>query len=160
MWPAIPVVEAIDTMEMYEGCGLDLMHCFCGALAAQFLFIAPGQAVMKIMKDKDTGRLPLIPYSAMCCNGMIWATYGLLLENPAIWVPNVYVATLLSCYLATWQPCHFVTLRPTLLPCNLAPFLTCNLATLLPCYLATLLPCYLATLQPCCNLMYWFLAAV
>lgn len=57
-------------------------------LAAQTFFFSPVPVVMKIAKDRDVGNLPLLPYSAMCVNGFVWGTYGILLDNSAIWAPN------------------------------------------------------------------------
>merc|ERR1711920_802058 len=45
--------------------------------------------MMRIVKDKSIGAMPLLPYSAMFANGTIWVTYGALLGNPAIWLPNM-----------------------------------------------------------------------
>lgn len=58
-------------------------------LAAQVVFLAPMQAMKEIKASGSTGKLPLMPYSSMCVAGWMWGTYGLLLNNPAIWVPNV-----------------------------------------------------------------------
>jgi len=71
-------------------------------LAAQVLFFAPMQAMAEIRSKADTGRMPLLPYSAMCTNGFIWCTYGALLDNPAIWLPNVPAFILGAAYTAVF----------------------------------------------------------
>jgi hypothetical protein len=38
-------------------------------IASQSFFFSPLSVVMKIAEDKETGKLPLLPYSAMCVNG-------------------------------------------------------------------------------------------
>ena len=68
----------------------------------QVLFFAPMQAMAEIRSKADTGRMPLLPYSAMCTNGFIWCTYGALLDNPAIWLPNVPAFILGAAYTAVF----------------------------------------------------------
>lgn len=58
-------------------------------LAAQVCFLAPMEAAQKIKKTGDVGNLPLLPYSAMCISGFLWVNYGLALQQPAVWLPNV-----------------------------------------------------------------------
>ena len=61
-------------------------------LAAQVFFFSPIPVFQKIAADKDTGTLPLLPYSAMAVNGILWTTYGVLQDASAIWAPNVPAA--------------------------------------------------------------------
>jgi len=56
--------------------------------AAVLIFLAPLDAMRKIRADGTVHRLPLLPYSSMCVNCMIWTTYGVLTSNPTLWVPN------------------------------------------------------------------------
>merc|ERR1712190_675550 len=46
------------------------------------------EAIPRIRRERDVGQLPLLPYSAMAAQGMVWTSYGLLLGNGAIWIPN------------------------------------------------------------------------
>jgi hypothetical protein len=48
-------------------------------LAAQVFFFSPIPVFQKIAADKDVGTLPLLPYSAMATNGILWSTYGVRL---------------------------------------------------------------------------------
>ena len=70
---------------------------------AQLVFLAPMQA-MKDIKAKGTtfGMSPL-PFSAMMTNGFLWGIYGVLLQEPTIWVPNIPGAILGAYYLKTFH---------------------------------------------------------
>lgn len=72
-------------------------------LAAQILFIAPLDAMRTIKKEASVGTLPLLPYSSMCLNGMIWMTYGAVLSNPAIWLPNAPAVIMGAYYWYTYN---------------------------------------------------------
>lgn len=72
-------------------------------LAAQVCFFAPMEAMRTIQKEKTTGMLPLLPYSAMCANGMIWITYGAVLGNSAIALPNIPALVMGAFYWYTFQ---------------------------------------------------------
>lgn len=58
-------------------------------LAAQVMFLAPMSAMSSIKKAGTTDKMPLLPYTAMMASGFVWAAYGFLLNNPAIWLPNI-----------------------------------------------------------------------
>jgi len=47
------------------------------------------EVVPRIRRDKDVAKLPLLPYSAMAAQGMVWTYYGVIIGNPAIWTPNL-----------------------------------------------------------------------
>jgi len=58
-------------------------------LMSFLIFLNPMlEAMPRIRHDRDVGRLPLLPYSAMATQGMVWTLYGMLVCNPAIWTPN------------------------------------------------------------------------
>lgn len=89
----------------------------CGPALADFLRIAPGvcvQAVflspipaMRQFRDTGTtGDVAIAPYAAMFANGSLWATYGALLNNPSIALPNVTAIVLGAGYVA-----HFLRYR-------------------------------------------------
>jgi solute carrier family 50 (sugar transporter) len=40
------------------------------------------------MRDRSVGSLPLLPYSTMIVNGILWFSYGLLKSNPSVWSCN------------------------------------------------------------------------
>lgn len=71
-------------------------------LAAQIFFFSPLPVIKKMVAEKDTGTLPLLPYSAMCTNGILWTTYGVLLGESAIWAPNVPAAIMGAAYTAAF----------------------------------------------------------
>lgn len=67
-------------------------------LAALGIFVNPlMEAMPRIRREGNVGRLPLLPYSAMASQGLVWTFYGALLGNPAVWSPNVG-ATVLGLY--------------------------------------------------------------
>jgi solute carrier family 50 protein (sugar transporter) len=39
-------------------------------------------------KEQSVGALPMLPYSCMAANCMLWTTYGVLKREFSIWVPN------------------------------------------------------------------------
>lgn len=53
-----------------------------------------------ILQEKTTGKMPMLPFSAMCVNGAMWMTYGMLVGQPAIWVPNIPSLTMGTIYTA------------------------------------------------------------
>ncbi|CAK9026152.1 unnamed protein product [Durusdinium trenchii] len=55
------------------------------------------EAMPRIRKLGHVGDMPMLPYSAMASQGSVWTAYGMLLNNPAIWTPNL-CATLLGVY--------------------------------------------------------------
>jgi len=71
-------------------------------LAAQIFFFSPIPVIQKMVAEKNTGTLPLLPYSAMCTNGILWTTYGVLLGESAIWAPNVPAAIMGGLYTAAF----------------------------------------------------------
>ena len=63
----------------------------CGRLAAPASLLvsaAPFPTISKIKSENDVGNLPLLPYSCMACNCILWACYGALRDAPSIWMPN------------------------------------------------------------------------
>jgi len=55
----------------------------------QFVFLSPLPAVKQFRDSGTTGGVSLMPYSMMLANGTLWFTYGALLQNPTIMLPNV-----------------------------------------------------------------------
>lgn len=55
----------------------------------QFVFFSPLQAVKQFRDTGSTGDVSIMPYSMMVANGVIWFSYGALLSNPTIMLPNV-----------------------------------------------------------------------
>jgi len=75
-------------------------------LTGQLFNFAPMTAMKTIMAEGSTGQAPMLPYSAMLAQGVIWGMYGLLLHNPAIWVPNIPTILLGVAYTAIfWNNC-------------------------------------------------------
>ena len=71
------------------------------------------EAMVRIRQAGDVGQMPMLPYSAMASQGVVWTAYGLLLENPAVWTPNLCAAGLgvyyMFVYSKYWQnPGHLL----------------------------------------------------
>lgn len=63
----------------------------CGRLAAPASLLvsaAPLPTICKIKTQNDVGDLPLLPYSCMACNCILWTCYGALRHSPSIWMAN------------------------------------------------------------------------
>ena len=61
---------------------------------------APLPTIRNIKQNQDVGSKPLLPYSTLAVNCMMWTTYGLLQNEASIWLPNV-VGLLLALYYVT-----------------------------------------------------------
>ncbi len=84
------------------GPGLVKLFAVGAPIAAQVVFLAPVEAMMKVRKAGTTGDLPLTPYSSMAGCGMVWATYGYLLNDMTILYPNLSAIVLGSAYTAMY----------------------------------------------------------
>lgn len=63
----------------------------CSTLAAPasvLVSAAPLPTIREIQVNKNVGNLPLLPYSCMAANCVLWTTYGALKHTPSIWIPN------------------------------------------------------------------------
>lgn len=95
------------------------------------------EAIPRIRREGDVGKLPLLPYSAMASQGVVWIVYGVLLGNPAIWTPNLCAMVLGFYYwyvyhrhcppAANWLPCgrkhHVAAFLATATICSASAFL-------------------------------------
>jgi len=64
----------------------------CGQIApiaSVVVFMAPLPTMKQISEDKSVGALPLLPYTSMCLSATLWALYGLLKDDPNIWITNL-----------------------------------------------------------------------
>jgi len=65
---------------------------FCSStapLAAIVVFMAPYPTLRQVQKDRSVGNLPLLPYSSMIANCILWFTYGILLKERKVWFTNL-----------------------------------------------------------------------
>jgi len=68
------------------------MMSFCGKAAPISAFavtLSPIPTLKKVALEKNTGNLPLLPYSSMISNGFVWVVYGLLKSEQKIWITNL-----------------------------------------------------------------------
>ena len=56
--------------------------------ASTVVFMAPIPTIRKIMLDRNVGGLPLLPYSSMVANCVVWVVYGLLIKETKVWATN------------------------------------------------------------------------
>lgn len=87
---AIPAHGYSETVVwLFESCiGIGFIKMGVPGLVAQTFFVSPIPVFKRIIAEKSVGQLPLLPYSSMFVNGLLWCSYGALLGNPAIWVCN------------------------------------------------------------------------
>merc|ERR1719329_907708 len=98
------------------------------------------EVVPRILRERSVGKLPLLPYSAMASQGMVWTFYGLLRGNPAIWTPNALAMVLGLFYSAVY--CRFCPKDADWLPRTPKHHVAGFLATTLFCGIVT------ATMDP------------
>jgi len=56
--------------------------------------LAPLPTIREVSRTKSVGSLPLLPYSSMTANGVIWAMYGYLVDSPQGKCIQVYCYTM------------------------------------------------------------------
>jgi len=71
-------------------------------MASILLSLAPLPTIQNIRKNKSVGSLPLLPYTCMMANVMLWSTYGFLKNEVAVWLPNVVGFVLVLSYMASY----------------------------------------------------------
>lgn len=85
-----------------------------GVLAIS-MFLAPMlEVVPMIRRDRDVGKLPLLPYSSMVGSGLLWGTYGLVQGYPAVATTN-FTSVVLGAYYC-WVFCTFCPAEADWLP--------------------------------------------
>ena len=68
----------------------------------QFVFFSPLSAVKAFRDSGTTGDVSIMPYTMMVANGTLWFTYGALLSNPTIMLPNITAIVMGAGYCATF----------------------------------------------------------
>ena len=58
-------------------------------LAFQVVILSPLQAIRKFREEGTTRDVSPVPYAAMCSNGAIWMSYGAMVNDPTIYLPNL-----------------------------------------------------------------------
>jgi solute carrier family 50 (sugar transporter) len=57
-------------------------------LSSLALYVSPLSTILQVTQDKTVGTLPLLPYTSMLSNNVVWAVYGLLKKEPIIIFAN------------------------------------------------------------------------
>mmetsp|Transcript_20546 Transcript_20546/g.30882 ORF Transcript_20546/g.30882 Transcript_20546/m.30882 type:complete len:231 (+) Transcript_20546:89-781(+) len=63
----------------------------CGKLApgmAIVVFMAPIPTIYQVRKEGKVDHLPLLPYTSMISSSFVWVSYGVLKDEPKVWIPN------------------------------------------------------------------------
>ena len=101
-------------------------------LSSILLCLAPLPTIQGVKSSKDVGNLPLLPYTCLFANVMLWGTYGLLKNEMAVIVPNV-IGLILSCYYVTtfiqYAPAHASPTLPGSVRQHVAAITTIAVAT-------------------------------
>eukprot|EP00755_Sulcionema_specki_P019266 Sspe_Gene.69009::Locus_40670_Transcript_1_1_Confidence_1.000_Length_929::g.69009::m.69009/K15382/SLC50A, SWEET; solute carrier family 50 (sugar transporter) len=66
--------------------------------AAQFLFFSPLATIREVQKAGTTGKMPMLPYTMMACNGFLWMTYGVLTGDMTLIAANMSALVMGSYY--------------------------------------------------------------
>jgi uncharacterized protein with PQ loop repeat len=78
----------------------------CGRLApaaSAALFFAPLPTLLAVAGGRRSAAgLPLLPYSSMVCNALLWTSYGVLRAEPRIWAANAVGLVMGAFYVATY----------------------------------------------------------
>jgi solute carrier family 50 (sugar transporter) len=63
-----------------------LMKFVSGAapISSLALYMAPISTIAQITSDRSVGNLPLLPYTSMLVNNIVWCAYGILKKEPII----------------------------------------------------------------------------
>jgi solute carrier family 50 protein (sugar transporter) len=84
-----PAKYGANTLWFFESCvGIGAIKMGVPGLVAQFFFVSPIPVFRRIISERSVGGLPLLPYSTMFVSGLLWCTYGLLIDNSAVWLSN------------------------------------------------------------------------
>ena len=73
----------------------------CGKMAPVLtlvMFAAPIPTIREIQQKKSVQQYPLLPYSSMMANTVLWSTYGILKSEPKIWTANALGLVLATIY--------------------------------------------------------------
>jgi len=68
----------------------------------QVVFLSPLPAVKQFRDTGTTGNVSMMPYTMMVANGTLWFTYGALLSNPTIMLPNITAIVMGTGYCAAF----------------------------------------------------------
>jgi solute carrier family 50 protein (sugar transporter) len=103
----------------------------CGTfapLASILVGFSPLPTIQKIARERKVGSLPLLPYSTMIVNGMLWFAYGLTQKQPKIWSCNGILLVLGIYYFVNFI--KFVPSTSSTLPGTVQQHIQAILATL------------------------------
>ena len=82
--PTKPVVNTLRGGQVKERSPSKFLD-ICSQLApitSVLCSLAPLPTIREVSRTKSVGSLPLLPYSSMTANGVIWALYGYLVDYP------------------------------------------------------------------------------
>lgn len=127
---ALPHSYGETTVWLMESCiGFSVLRMGLPGAVSQFFFVSPIPVFSQIITSKSIGKLPLLPYSSMFVNGILWFCYGGLTKNPAVWVTNLPPIVLGAIYTATF--CRHCPADADWLPSNRGVHVSCMIITVL-----------------------------
>lgn len=71
-------------------------------IASMFLSLSALPTIRNIIKNKSVGDLPLMPYSSLVANSVVWLTYGILKKEVKVWSCNSFSVVLGLYYFASF----------------------------------------------------------
>lgn len=95
------IIAAPSSSSIWWSAFVDL----CDAIApycAIVCFLAPLPTIKQISRDRTVGKLPLLPYTSMITQSVVWTLYGIMKRLPNVWGCNVTGALLGAYYVLTF----------------------------------------------------------
>lgn len=124
--------EHLDTTPVVQLCG------FLAPIASVLVGFSPLPTIQRIVRDRKVGTLPLLPYSTMIINSILWFAYGLLKANATIWSCNGINLVLGIYYLVNYI--EFAPTASPTLPGSIHQHIQAVLVTLVGTIVLILLP--------------------
>lgn len=96
---------------------------WCGILApiaSIFLCLSPIPTIEHILHDGKVGSYPLLPYTSMLLNTLLWFMYGLLKKDRSLWITNGFAVLLSLCYWLTYIRFAHTATSASILPGSVA----------------------------------------
>lgn len=87
--PASPYVGETARWWLESCVGIGSVKMGLPGIAAFAPVLAPLPTIRQVQADKSTGKLPLLPYSAMLVNYFSFMAVGIVSGLPAVWLPNI-----------------------------------------------------------------------
>jgi solute carrier family 50 protein (sugar transporter) len=108
--PAAPIQSSSAAAAAAAVAAVSSWVQLCGQLApvaSVALFFAPLPTLWAVARGRRSAAgLPLLPYSSMVCNALLWTSYGILRDEPRIWTANAVGLVMGFVYVVTYLRHH------------------------------------------------------